>query len=351
VVGQFPATYPSPLKYPAQAPNHSYGVDVGGIEGFFWPATPSAPNGTRYDGLVADTSFSVKRGFYSAPQDVAITSATPGAEIRYTTNSSAPTATTGTVYSGPIPVSATTVIRAAAFKPGFAPTNVDTHTYVFTASVISSTPWLAPSIVSDPTYGPQMDAALKDVPSLSLVTGPGVTLTGGYDSIGSLEWINPDGTPGFHAWCGAQLFGGAFTNFDKKSFRLSFRGDYGTAKLKYPVFAGFERGLAAVDEFDQLELRNGSHDMVARGFYMSNIFTDATMLDMGSFNPHGRFVHLYLNGTYWGLYHLRERWGASMTSSYFGGKRSDYEAIKGTLNVGGWAVPGVPYDGTGAAWV
>jgi hypothetical protein len=91
--------------------------------------------------------------------------------------------------------------------------------------------------------------------------------------------------------------------------------------------------------------------MVDRGFYMSNIFTDATVLDMGVFAPHGRFVHLYLNGSYWGLYHLRERWAAEMMSSYYGGRSSDYESINGTLNVGGWADPGLPYDnGTGAMW-
>ncbi|MDB6079705.1 MAG: hypothetical protein JWO82_3452, partial [Akkermansiaceae bacterium] len=89
--------------------------------------------------------------------------------------------------------------------------------------------------------------------------------------------------------------------------------------------------------------------MSERGFYMSNPFTDASLLDMGSFGPHGRFVHLYLNGVYWGLYHLRERWGASNTASYYGGPKESYESINGNLNVGGWA-PGNPYDGTGATW-
>ena len=36
----------------------------------------------------------------------------------------------------------------------------------------------------------------------------------------------------------------AFTDFAKKNFRLYFRGEYGATKLAYPVFAGFDRGLA-----------------------------------------------------------------------------------------------------------
>ena len=74
------------------------------------------------------------------------------------------------------------------------------------------------------------------------------------------------------------------------------------------------------------------------------------MLEMGHLNPHGRFVHLYLNGVYWGVFHLRERWGAGMHRRYLGGASSDYESINGNLNVGGWAEPGVPYDGDGRTW-
>ena len=350
VLGQFPATYPATAIYPPQADDHSYGVS-GGVEGFFAAPTPNAPNGPRFDGVVADTSFSVKRGFYSATQAVAITCATPGAEVRYTTNSAAPTATTGTVLApgATVTVSATSVLRAAAFKTGWVPTNVDTHTYLFPAT-LSTSGWLAPTIATDPLYAPQMVDALKQVPSMSLTVGPGVTINGAADKIGALEWIDPAGGPGFHIPCGAQLFGGAFTNFAKKSYRISFKGEYGAAKLKFPLFAGFDRGLAPADEFDQIELRNGSHDMVSRGFYMSNIFTDATVLDMGSFAPHGRFVHLYINGAYWGLFHLRERWSADMLASYYGGQDTDYESVNGNLNVGGWADPGLPYDGTDAGW-
>src|ERR1051326_8682259 len=83
---------------------------------------------------------------------------------------------------------------------------------------------------------------------------------------------------------------------------------------------------------------------------MSNMFVDDTLLETGRLNPHGRFVHLYINGTYWGMYHLRERWDGAMHSSYLGGSREDYESINGNWNVGGWADPGVPYDGTGAIW-
>ncbi len=347
ILQQFPSDYPTTQAFPKQRLNVSFGFDASGKVGFFRPPTPGTANGTAFDGIVADTQFSIDRGFYDTNLTVAITCATPGAVIRYTTDRSEPTATRGRIYASPIPITNTTVLRAAAFKTGWAPTDVDTHTYVFPANVIAS-PLMRTSITRDPVYGPQMRAALLDVPSVSLVT------TGAFNDTTevktSFEWLRPDGEKGIHADCGVRLYGGAFTDFAKKNFRLYFRSEFGASKLKYPLFAGYEHGLAPVDEFDQLELRSGSHDMEMRGFYMSNIFTDDTLLDMGQLNPHGRFVHLYLNGTYWGLFHLRERWGAAMHQGYLGGARTNYESINGNWNVGGWPDPGVPYDGDGSTW-
>ena len=48
-----------------------------------------------------------------------ITTETTGATIRYTLDGSTPTATTGTVYSTPLTINKTTVLRAAAFKTGY----------------------------------------------------------------------------------------------------------------------------------------------------------------------------------------------------------------------------------------
>ena len=92
---------------------------------YFSTATPRAPNLTAYYAYVADTKFDHDRGFYDAPFDLAITTATPGAQIRYTLDGSVPTATTGTLYTGPIHLTTTSVVRAAAYKTGYEPSNVE----------------------------------------------------------------------------------------------------------------------------------------------------------------------------------------------------------------------------------
>ena len=149
---------------------------------------------------------------------------------------------------------------------------------------------------------------------------------------------------------GMARYGNRFTDFTKRSIRLNFRSQYGPAKLRFPIFDGHEyETIPPADQFDSIDLRSGNHDMQARGAYMSNRFTDDTMLDMGNIAPHGRFVHVYLNGQYWGQYHLRERWNAAMFSEYFGGERENYEAINAN-NTGGDFLPGIVYDGTGRFW-
>src|SRR4051812_20819403 len=347
VIQQFPQNYPIQAKFPPQSKDISYGWGTNDLIGFMRPPTPGKENGFAYAGIVEDVQFNIGRGFYETNLDIILSTGTADAVIRYTLDDSEPTDTQGTIYSAPIHVTKTTVIRAATFKPAWAPTPVKTHTYVFPGNVIASSV-MRTNITLNPAYSSQIRSGLLDIPSVSLTTK--ATINDDAEVKTSIEWLNPDGSPGFQEDCGVRYYGGAFTTFEKKSFRLYFRSTYGASKLKYPIFTGFDHGLAPVEEFDQLELRSGSHDMTLRGFYMENIFTDDTFLDMGQLNPHGRFVHLYLNGTYWGMFHLRERWNAAMHQSYLGGARTNYESINGNWNVGGWADPGTPYDGDGSVW-
>ncbi len=318
------------------------------LESYLLDPTPGETNaGEALDGFVADTTFSQDRGFYDESFEVVIATETEGAEIRYTLNNSLPTANSGTRYTGPVRISTTTTLRAAAFKNGLGPTNTDTHTYIFLDNVINSNV-MRRNITQDRVFAPQMRASLTDLPSLC-ITSPRA-INGSSEVLISLELIHPGGEEGFQEDAGGRYYGGAFTNFAKKNFRIYFRSEYGDSKLRYPLFDGHAHSISPVEVFDHIELRAGSHDMNQRGFYMSNRFTDDTMLDMGNLNPHGRFIHLYLNGTYWGQYHLRERWSADMLAQYLGGEKEDYEAINGNWNVGGWPDPGVPFDGDGSAW-
>ncbi|MDK1022035.1 MAG: chitobiase/beta-hexosaminidase C-terminal domain-containing protein [Candidatus Hydrogenedentes bacterium] len=86
---------------------------------------------------VADTEFSVDRGFYDVAFTLELSTETFGAAIRYTLDGSTPTCSTGTLYTGPILISGTAIVRAIACKSGWLSTNVDTQTYLFVNDIIT----------------------------------------------------------------------------------------------------------------------------------------------------------------------------------------------------------------------
>jgi hypothetical protein len=77
----------------------------------------------------ADPNFTPAPGAYPTGQLVYITSATPGASIRYTTDGSTPTSTTGTVYSGPLSIGSATTLKAIAYKAGMSNSAITTGAY------------------------------------------------------------------------------------------------------------------------------------------------------------------------------------------------------------------------------
>jgi hypothetical protein len=369
-------------RFPVQRTDISYGLDDAGDLAFFTEPTPGEPNQSGVLGFVADTKFSVNRGHYSEAFQLEITTETEGVTINYTTNGRDPRQnglfTPVNVYDGPIAIDKTTTIRAVAKKAGFVSTNVDTQTYIFTKDVIrqSNEPegfpitWgvftgtngsargrpvpadyeMNPSIVDEDPEA--METALKSLPTLSIVMHPndlfgknGILPNpfGGVDGSGvhtmdpfvkdrqaSVEWIDPNGGPVMQIDCGIRLSGGWSRHYvatPKKSFSLVFKEAFGPSKLRFPMFQE-----SPVDEFDRVVLKaifsNAWPDAARPPDYLRDHFTRQTRLDMGEPASYGTWVHLYLNGLYWGLYNPTERPDASYAASHFGGEKDEYDAVK-----------------------
>ncbi|YCM43034.1 CotH kinase family protein [Verrucomicrobiaceae bacterium 227] len=364
--------------YPAQLAGYSYGLNPDGSTfGYFQTPTPNADNGTGLSDYVRDTNFSFDRGFYDAPFSLAITSDTIDARIRYTTDGSDPTTSNGTLYSGPITISGTTVVKALAYKSGLVPTNVDAHTYVFLDDVLTQADnppgyptgtdfGMDPDVVNNPAYSGTIKDDLKSIPSLSL-SMPISSLFGGsgiytnsnqsgvaWERPGSVEFIYPDGSPDKQVNCGVRMQGGVGRNssFPKHSFRLLFKRQYGDTKLRFPLFRdATEDAGGAVETFDSIILRSGFNNTWHRGStgeeeraqYIRDQFTHDSQLAMGHASPHGTFFHLYINGLYWGVYNAVERPNADFGSSYYGGEKEDWDALN--------SYPRNVVDGTAADWI
>jgi len=367
-------------EFPRQFRDLSYGLgsDFETLSYYETPS-PNGPNtGTAFEDYVRDTSFSIKRGFYTTAQSVEITSTTLGTQIYYTTNGSEPSVTNGTLYTGPISIGSTTTLRAVGTKANQIPTNVDTNTYIFTADVVNQ-PVNPPgwptnsvngqvldyemdpgSIVSSSTQG--VIDALESIPSFSIVTDQANLTdptTGIYvrpqnrgrswERPASLElifppgYVSPDGlTEGFQENFGVRVRGGfsRLTSNPKHAFRMFFRDEYGKSSLNYPLF-----GSEGTDEFAGFDLRtaqnyswsfknfgslNSNTDNSSKNTFLREVFARDTQREMGEQYTRSRYCHLYLNGIYWGLFMTQERSEADFGASYFGGKDDDYDTIKST---------------------
>ena len=362
-------------SYPPQEEGFSYGVDRNGVTlGYLAEPSEGAANGVVRQGFVADTSFDTDRGFYTSPFNLTISSLTADAQIRYTTDGSEPTSRNGMDYTGPINISATTTVRAAAFKPDFFETNVDTHTYLFLDDVrnqfangAAPAGWPTDEFnnqlfnygmdpdITDRYTAQEMTDALSAIPSVSIsidqddLTGPNsqgiyVNPNGrgrSWEREASFEIIHPDGiTENAQSNCGLRIRGGASRNptNPKHAFRLFFRGEYGNSKFNYPLF-----GAEGVDEFDKVDLRtaqNYSWSFANGGAGANTFLREILGRDLqGSFeHPYtrSRYYHLYLNGIYWGLFMTQERAEANFGASYLGGDPEDYDTVKSAGNSGGY---------------
>ncbi|MBN1673422.1 MAG: lamin tail domain-containing protein, partial [Kiritimatiellae bacterium] len=345
---------------------------------------------------VADTQFSHDRGFYTAPFHVTISTKTAGATIQYTLNGSDPrTASSAKIInasSGSVlidPDSGTdrlingakapaVVLRAAAFKGGYEPTNADTHTYLFLQDVIrqgntmAGEDWVEgegsaerlntemdPEVINDSRYANRMADALVSIPTLSVAMDYGDLFGNSHgiyhnaleqgeawERAASAELINHCGRKPLQVDCGIRLQGAGARHGSwcpKRSFKLYFREEYGAGRLQYPFFAGApENADSASDRIDKLVLRAGANKTwVTNGrldkeatVYARDQWHRDSQIAMSGIGSHGNFVHLYLNGLYWGLYNVAERPDHGFTSDYLGGAKEDWFACNHGIDRG-----------------
>ncbi|MDG1890412.1 MAG: CotH kinase family protein [Verrucomicrobiota bacterium] len=358
-------------RYPKQKKDVSYGVAAswtidqpfGESEQFLEHSTPGEKNAQPLRGNVKSVRLSHKRGFYQEAFRLVLTSSTEDADIRFTTDGSLPNQQASTPYTQPIAISKTTILRMAAFKEGHRPSKTKTHSYFFAKDIIRQSPdglppegfpytWgqnqvdygMDPDVVNDPRYADAIIPGLLSLPSFSLVTDMdsmfgeenGIYSNPGeqgraWERAASLEMMDPSGEQkGFQVDCGFRVRGG-FSRMPlnpKHALRIFFRDVYGPSKLKYPLFG--KKGAKAFDNIDLRTFQNysWSFQQDPRALFFRDQLSRDLHSAMGQPASRGEFIHLYINGHYWGLYNTCERIEASYGASYLDGKKSDYDAVK-----------------------
>jgi hypothetical protein len=204
-----------------------------------------------------------------------------------------------------------------------------------------------PRVVNSTLPGYSIRDALLDIPTVSITMRPEDFLTDSetngiyanplqrWERKCSVEYILPDGQKGFQEDCKIEVHGNASRRpfrMQKHSLRLTFTSEYGKSKLEYPLFEDSD-----VETFDQLVLRacfTDSWGLVSwdSGRYRPNdsqytrdVWMKKSLADMGQPSSTGNYVHLYVNGLYFGLHNLTERLAEDFFADHLGGDKEDWE--------------------------
>jgi hypothetical protein len=253
--------------------------------------------------------------------------------IRYTTNGALPDANS-TLYTTPIRVDKSTIIRAQVFnQAGAAVGGIYTKSYLI-ANYEQTIPVV--SLVSD--WG-----TFNTLHAFPEERGQG------WERPINIEYFAPGGAEQFNVNAGIRVHGNFSRMFSpKKSYRIYFRKEYGgPGRLEYPLFED-----SVVTSFDKLVLRAGFQDtffhrnipLLSDKHHTARYINDQVVRNlhrnMGQPIAHGKWVLLYLNGEFWGLYNLTERVDLQYLQTY-STPESDWDII---AKENGWDEQGAWYN-------
>lgn len=271
--------------------------------------TPEAPNGAQA-AISENPQPATAQGTYETNLQVTLSG---NGNIYYTTDCTVPTEAS-TLYTGPISLDQTTVIRAISYEEGKLPSQIVDLTYVVNEG--HSLPVV--SLVTTPDN-------LWDYNTGIYVEGPNASATSphwganyhqNWEKTATVSLFEKDGT-GFSEPCGISIFGAYSRALPMKAFDVAFRDSYGAGSLDYPLFG--EEGLNSYESF--ILRCSGQDAQVARmrDVLLTSLVADKTTVAVQKYRP----VVLYLNGEFWGVYYIREKANENYVAGNYNAKVED----------------------------
>ncbi|MBI3416104.1 MAG: lamin tail domain-containing protein [Verrucomicrobia bacterium] len=277
--------------YPAQSLDVSYGRVPGApqILGFFTQPTPGAPNTASGPGFAAEIKFSRASGTVIQPFDLALTTESSNAVIRYTLDGSLPT-NSSPAYVAPLRIGDSVQVRARAFENGLFPSPPRSESYLLLSNnVVDFASDLPVLIIHD--LG-------KGAPSATRPTFAHISV---YEPVNGVTSLRSPPTLATRA--AINLRGSSTLGLPKISLAVEFRDEF-ERDLHHEILglpAESDWVLYAPNEFEPVLIHNPFIHQLSR--------------DMGRYSSRTRFVEVYLNtrtgpiaaANYFGIYVLEEK--------------------------------------------
>ena len=320
---------------PMQYEDISYGRADGqsGLR-YFTTVTPGASNqGPAYYGRAPRPEYSVLGGLYHTGDTLTVTLTAPSnCRVYYTLDYTDPTEASQ-LYTGPITVTGTTILRTRVYGDGYLESIMDTQSYLYDVNNAGGSVYVV-SLVSDP-YNLTSDEAgimikgpnaLPDYPFGSMNKGANFWMD--WEREAHVEVFNPDGSTMISQECGIKLHGQYSRAEKQKAFKVIARSKYGSNRFQAAIFS-----KRPYTEYQSFLLRSSSED----GY--KTRFRDALLQRLAEGGcvdyQETEIGVLYIDGQYWGHYNLRERICKSNICQFEGweGDEDDIDLVKANTNV------------------
>jgi len=313
---------------------------AGGVEGYMANPTPGRANAQSLSNArrVQKPTFGRAPGFYDGSTTVTLQSES-NAAIYYTTNGSEPTKES-TLYTGPISVSKTTVIRARAYMDNRILSDIAAGTYIFNRDIKDkeyhsscngfTVPIVSISTNSDNFFNDQMGIY---VTGTNGIAGPGCDpKRANYRQ----DWKRPihfeffvDKKQVVSQELDAAVMGGCSRQYTQKSLKINASKKLGNNKiagvdgLLYDFFP-WEK---TQKDYKSVMLRNGGNNYDGsriRDAFMQSIPGDRMNVDCQTHRP----VAFYINGEYWGHSTMMIRHNKDFVYTNYGMKNEDIDLLE-----------------------
>ncbi len=150
-----------------------------------------------------------------------------------------------------------------------------------------------------------------------------------------IDFFDVSGTLAFSDEIGIRMRGGASRAFLQKSFNLYARSEYGSKNIKYEIFPGLtsDDSGEVIKKYDSFMLRNGGNDTELTK--IREVLIQELASGLGICAQASRPAVVFLNGEFWGLYNVQEKYSEDYIESHYGVDKNNVIIIeKDQLNEG-----------------
>ena len=212
------------------------------------------------------------------------------------------------IWLAPKEVSKNSIIRFALFKHGFRISPVYSKTYFVQNNLIDNYSLPVISLITDSLNLFDFNTGIYVPGKKHEEDGFNYWALGNYHNRGvdwerdiHITYFNANKKIGFQTNAGIRMRGFSSASFPQKSFNIYFKSQYGLNAIEYPLFDTSNNQI-----YKRLILRNSGEDFFKTHFRdaMLQDLLASMNLEIQKFSP----SILFINGEYWGIYNVREKY-------------------------------------------